>query len=65
LPGRAFAGLAVIGTNTVHLTLHQQRCIDLPRGIQQAVELLAARRGRLHAAHDEDMECLGVTIWMS
>jgi hypothetical protein len=29
------------------------------------VELLAARRGSLHDAHHEAMECLGEMIWQS
>jgi hypothetical protein len=39
--------------------------IDQPRGIRQAVELLAAKRQSLHAAHHEVMECLGEMIWAS
>ena len=34
-------------------------------GIRQAVQLLAARRGTLHDAHHEVMECLGEMIWAS
>ena len=34
-------------------------------GIRQAVQLLAARRGSLHAAHHEVMECLGEMVWAS
>ena len=44
---------------SMHLTISEQCSIDQPRGIRQAVELLAARRGDLHAAHHEVMECLG------
>ena len=43
----------------MHLSISEQCSIDQPRGIRQAVELLAARRGDLHAAHHEVMECLG------
>jgi hypothetical protein len=39
--------------------------IDQPTGIRQAVQLLAARRGSLHDAHHEVMECLGEMIWAS
>ena len=35
---------------SMHLTLTEQLSIDQPRGIRQAVELLAARRGSMHAA---------------
>ena len=44
---------------SMHLSVSEQCSIDQPRGIRQAVELLAARRGDLHAAHHEVMECLG------
>lgn len=50
---------------SMHLTLHEQVSIDQPRGIRQALELLAARRGGLHAAHHEAMECLGEMVWAS
>jgi hypothetical protein len=49
----------------MHLTVSEQCSIDQPRGIKQAVELLAARRGTLHAAHHEVMECLGEMVWAS
>lgn len=50
---------------SMHLSITEQVSIDQPRGIRQAVELLAARRGSLHAAHHEVMECLGEMIWAS
>jgi hypothetical protein len=50
---------------SMHLTISEQCSIDQPRGIRQAVELLAARRGSLHDAHHEAMECLGEMIWQS
>jgi len=50
---------------SMHLSIHEQCSIDQPSGIRQAVELLAARRGSLHAAHHEVMECLGEMIWTS
>ena len=49
----------------MHLSISEQCSIDQPRGIRQAVELLAARRGSLHDAHHEVMECLGEMIWES
>ena len=49
----------------MHLTISEQCSIDQPSGIRQAVELLAARRNSLHAAHHEVMECLGEMIWES
>ena len=49
----------------MHLTLEEQCSIDQPSGIRQAVQALAARRGSLHAAHHEAMECLGEMVWAS
>lgn len=49
----------------MHLSISEQCSIDQPRGIRQAVELLAARRDSLHAAHHEAMECLGQMLWES
>jgi hypothetical protein len=58
------------GTNpflhlSMHLSISEQCSIDQPRGIRQAVELLAARRQSLHDAHHEAMECLGQMLWES
>ena len=50
---------------SMHLTISEQCSIDQPRGIRQAVELLAARRHDLHAAHHAVMDCLGRMIWES
>jgi len=50
---------------SMHLTIDEQCSIDQPRGIRQAVDLLAARRNSLHAAHHEVMECLGEMVWAS
>jgi Domain of unknown function (DUF1841) len=50
---------------SMHLSIHEQCAIDQPTGIRQAVELLAARRSHLHAAHHEVMECLGEMVWAS
>lgn len=49
----------------MHLSISEQCSIDQPRGIRQAVELLAHRRGSLHAAHHEVMEYLGHMLWES
>ena len=60
---RHYGDGAVGGNPFLHLSMHlsisEQCSIDQPRGIRQAVELLTARRGDLHAAHHEVMECLG------
>jgi Domain of unknown function (DUF1841) len=50
---------------SMHLSISEQVSIDQPRGIRQAVELLAARRGELHAAQHEVMDCLGEMLWQS
>jgi hypothetical protein len=50
---------------SMHLSVSEQVSIDQPAGIKQAVELLAAKRGSLHDAHHEVMECLGEMIWSS
>lgn len=50
---------------SMHLSISEQCSIDQPQGIRQAVELLAARRGSVHAAHHETMECLGTMLWES
>ncbi len=50
---------------SMHLSISEQCSIDQPRGIRQAVELLAARRNDLHAAHHEVMDCLGRMVWES
>jgi hypothetical protein len=50
---------------SMHLSITEQAGIDQPTGIRQALQLLAARRGTLHDAHHEVMECLGEMIWQS
>lgn len=50
---------------SMHLSIEEQCSIDQPRGIRQAVQLLASRRNSLHEAHHEVMDCLGEMIWTS
>ncbi|MDP1998151.1 MAG: DUF1841 family protein [Rhodoferax sp.] len=50
---------------SMHLSISEQCSIDQPRGIRQAVELLAHRRDSLHLAHHDAMDCLGTMIWES
>ena len=50
---------------SMHLSISEQCSIDQPRGIRQAVELLTRKRGSLHQAHHETMECLGTMLWES
>ncbi|MEZ5630896.1 MAG: DUF1841 family protein [Burkholderiaceae bacterium] len=48
---------------SMHLSISEQCSIDQPRGIRQAVELLARRLGSLHDAHHAAMECLGQMLF--
>jgi len=48
---------------SMHVSISEQVAIDQPRGIRAAVETLAARRGSLHDAQHEAMECLGRMLW--
>lgn len=50
---------------SMHLSISEQVSIDQPRGIRQAVELLAAKRQSLHDAQHEVMDCLGEMLWAS
>jgi hypothetical protein len=50
---------------SMHLSISEQCSIDQPRGIRQAVELLAAKRDSLHEAHHATMDCLGQMVWES
>jgi hypothetical protein len=50
---------------SMHLSISEQVSIDQPRGIKQAYELLAAKRGSAHDAQHEVMECLGKMMWES
>ncbi len=50
---------------SMHLSISEQLSIDQPRGIQQAVDRLTARRSSVHEAHHEVMECLGDMMWVS
>jgi hypothetical protein len=50
---------------SMHLSISEQCSIDQPRGIRQAIELLATRLDSLHQAHHGAMEALGRMIWES
>ncbi len=50
---------------SMHLSIEEQLAIDQPTGIRQAVALLAAKRGSMHEAQHEVMDCLGEMIWAS
>ena len=63
-------GDGAVGANpflhlSMHLAISEQCSIDQPRGIRQAVELLAKRLDSLHDAHHAAMECLGQMLWDS
>lgn len=48
---------------SLHLAVAEQLQIDQPPGIKSACTALAARRGDLHAALHDILDCLGETIW--
>ena len=48
---------------SMHLSISEQASIDQPRGIRQALALLAARLGSAHEAQHAAMECLGEMMW--
>ncbi len=50
---------------SMHLSIAEQVSIDQPPGIRGAFESLAHRRGSLHEAAHEVMECLGEMLWRS
>ena len=50
---------------SMHLSISEQCSIDQPRGIRQAVELLAHKCNSLHEAHHAAMDCLGTMLWES
>jgi hypothetical protein len=50
---------------SMHLAIEEQVSIDQPPGIRAAVEKLAARRGSLHDARHDVMECLAEVIWQA
>jgi Domain of unknown function (DUF1841) len=49
----------------MHVSISEQVSIDQPRGVRQALELLAARLGSMHAAQHAAMDCLGEMLWTS
>ena len=49
----------------MHLAIAEQASIDQPPGIRAAIEKLAARRGSMHEARHDVMECLAEVIWQA
>lgn len=50
---------------SLHLAIGEQVSIDQPPGIRRAFEALARRRGSLHDAAHDLMECLAESVWSS
>ena len=50
---------------SMHLAIEEQVSIDQPPGIRAAVEKLAARRGSMHDAQHDVMDCLAEVIWQA
>jgi len=48
---------------SMHLAIAEQLSIDQPPGVRAAYERLVHRRGDVHAAAHDVMECLGEVIW--
>jgi hypothetical protein len=49
----------------MHVAIEEQLSIDQPPGIRAAVEALAAKKGSMHDARHEVMECLAEMIWQA
>src|SRR5512141_2416472 len=49
----------------MHLAIEEQRSIDQPPGIRDAIQALARRRDSEHAARHDVMECLAELIWQA
>ncbi len=49
----------------MHVAIEEQVSIDHPPGIRAAVQALAAKRGSMHEARHDVMECLAEVIWQA
>ena len=49
----------------MHVAIEEQLSIDHPPGIRAAVDLLAAKRGSMHDARHDVMDCLAEVIWQA
>ena len=49
----------------MHLAIAEQVSIDQPPGIRAAIERIAGRRGSMHDARHDVMECLAEVIWQA
>ena len=50
---------------SLHLAISEQRGIDQPRGIRQAMDVLEAKLGSAHDAAHAVQECLVEALWQS
>jgi len=50
---------------SMHLAIEEQLSIDQPPGIRAAVETLARKRGSMHDARHDVMECLAEVLWQA
>ncbi len=50
---------------SLHLSISEQVAIDQPAGIRAEVQRLAKKRGALHAAAHDVLDCLGEMMWKS
>ena len=49
----------------MHLAIEEQVSIDQPPGIRATLEALAVRRGSMHEARHDVMDCLAEMIWQA
>ncbi len=49
----------------MHLAIEEQYSIDQPPGIRAAIDALATKRGSMHDARHEVLECLGEVLWQA
>lgn len=49
----------------MHVAIEEQVSIDQPPGIRAAIEVLAKKRGSMHDARHDVMECLAEMIWQA
>jgi hypothetical protein len=49
----------------MHVAIDEQRSIDQPPGIRAAVDALAVKRGSMHEARHDVMDCLAEMIWQA
>ena len=49
----------------MHLAIEEQVSIDQPPGIRAAIEALAKRRGSMHEARHDVMDCLAEIVWQA